>query len=135
MQAALLSSLTPRAKALLATVKLPEEQKIQIMLALAHNFYTSVETICHEDVDTIMLLCEIQEMKPGIRAALKAKLTEIKVRFFVEKTCNMSSLTFVQAAAHTQSKAQAQISASVQQSQNPDFDFHACLLLHTHIWC
>jgi hypothetical protein len=86
LQAALLSSLTPRAKALLATVKLPEEQKIQIMLALAHNFYTSVETICHEDVDTIMLLSEIQEMKPGIRAALKAKLTEIKVRFFVEQT-------------------------------------------------
>ena len=95
MQAVLLSSLTPRAKALLATVKLPEEQKTQIMLALAHNFYTSVETICHEDVDTIILLSEIQDMKPGIRAALKAKLTEIKVRSFVEQTGNMPSLTFV----------------------------------------
>jgi hypothetical protein len=73
-----------------------------------------METICHEDVDTIMLLNEIQGMKPGIKAALKAMLKESKVRFFVEQTGNMSSLTFVQAAAHTQGKEQAQISAPVQ---------------------
>lgn len=82
LQVALLNSLTPRAKALLASAQLPEEQKVQVMLALVHNFYTSVETLCHEDVDTIMLLGEIQDMKPGIRAALKAKLMELKVRGF-----------------------------------------------------
>ncbi len=68
---------------MLATVPLPEEQKSQIMLVLAQNFYTSVETFRHEDVDTIMLLSEIKDMKPGIRAALKAKLMEFKVRVFV----------------------------------------------------
>jgi hypothetical protein len=83
LQAALLSSLTPRAKALLDTVQLPQEQKIQIMLALAQNFYTSVEIFRHEDVDTIMLLSEIKNKNPGIRAALKAKLMEFKVRVFV----------------------------------------------------
>ena len=83
LQAALLSSLTPRAKALLDNVQLPQKQKIQIMLALAQNFYTSVEIFRHEDVDTIMLLSEIKNKNPGIRAALKAKLMEFKVRVFV----------------------------------------------------
>lgn len=42
----------------------------------------NIELLRHKDVDTIMQLGEIQDMKPGIRAALKAKLIELKVWVF-----------------------------------------------------
>jgi hypothetical protein len=72
------SLLTPRAKAWLGSLALPEDQAGHIALALAEHAYTSVETIRQESEEGFMKISRIEGLKPGAKIALAAKLAELK---------------------------------------------------------
>jgi hypothetical protein len=74
------SALTPRARAWVASMSLPEDESTLIALALAHNLYTSVNIIKEEDTESLLSLSAVNALKPGAKVVLRKKLVELKVR-------------------------------------------------------
>ncbi len=51
----------------------------QIASALVSQSYTSVEIIVEEDVERLLALRKMDDLKPGAKIALRKKLHELKV--------------------------------------------------------
>ncbi len=79
MQSESTSALTPRARAWVGAMSLPQDQSTHIALALADNLYTSVDIIVEEHPDTLLALPQITALKPGAKVVLRKKLAELKV--------------------------------------------------------
>ena len=77
--------LTPRARAWVGTMSLPQDQSTHVALALADNLYTSVDIIVEEHPDTLLALPGFELVKAGAKVVLRKKLAELKVRFL----CNL----------------------------------------------
>ena len=71
------ATLTPRTKAWLGTMALPEDQISKITVALADNLYTSVD-IMMDDAKALLELREIQALKAGAKAVLSKNLAKLK---------------------------------------------------------
>ncbi len=73
------SALTPRARAWVGAMSLPQDQSTHIALALADNLYTSVDIIVEEHPDTLLALPGFELVKAGAKVLLRKKLAELKV--------------------------------------------------------
>ncbi len=77
------SALTPRARAWVGAMSLPQDQSTHIALALADNLYTSVDIIVEEDPESMLARPGFGLLKAGAAIVLRKKLAELKVRNLV----------------------------------------------------
>jgi hypothetical protein len=83
------TALTPRIKAWLGTMPLPDDQKNDITLALANLMYISTDIILEEHADALLARPEISPLKPGTKIVLRKKLAELQV---LHASCNKTIL-------------------------------------------
>jgi hypothetical protein len=90
------SALTPRLRAWVGAMSLPQDQSTQIALALALNLYTSVNIIMEEDAKALMALPQVSSLKPGAKVVLRKKLAELQVCFLrISESMSESECVFM----------------------------------------